>query len=343
MLLSDSNRLTANPSVTQLTTSQNSTLTIHQKSVLMRLSGDVMGSMKTIQGFLSDTELPTDELATLHLSQANNHMYRFEFKDAHNEIQKWKPSRISVSDYLLWDQMICASRALKGTGEFHAAKIALEKCLATPGLPKHKRCLAVSMFSDVLCELWAMESDTSFLLRAETLVRSELQHFRERLGPYPKGFRRLLLALLENLVCQNLTNEAASVSNELLAIYKSLGELDIIDRLGHVRTLIAQARLAHTPTDAVPRWLDVLRWNRHYNPYEEEVFTCGVVYLALANRWCELEQQSIASTYFQRSAQVLAHKRRQFLIPGLGTYILCEIRTSCHPLLAISATLIAVA
>lgn len=93
-----------------------------------------------------------------------------------------------------------------------------------------------------------------------------------------------------------------------------------MDRLGHVRTLVALARLFPGPEEAWRRWEDVLVWNKVYNPLEEEVFTCGVVYVFRCVVWYKLGDIGNSVESFQNAMQVLRRERVQFLISGVGAY-----------------------
>ncbi|KAM0438520.1 hypothetical protein ACHAPT_001269 [Fusarium lateritium] len=293
----------------------------------MRLSGNISDSEHILRDFLSGVqgERPSDELAALHLSQAGNHMYNFQFDEAHEEI-KHAISLSKTHDDILWDQMLCLSRALQGSGEFDAARTVLQLCAATPGLPGSKRCLVASALSDVLCELSVVENGGAHLIQAEGLLVAEIGSFRAHPGPrpHPKGRRRLLLALVEVKILQGSHHEARCLIAELLDTYSKLGNLDIVDRLGHVRALIAFARIAPTAEESISSWLGALSWNKFYNPDEEEVFTCGAVYFVLCSIWLKLGNSVAAQEFFQKGTNVLAKKQRQFLIPGLGTYIFDE-------------------
>lgn len=291
---------------------------IHQQSILMRLRGDVTGSELVINEFLlnyGNTVLPVSMLTPLHLSQTMNHIYRFNFNHAHEEM-KTVPSPPNAHDNFLWDRTLCVSRAFRGSGDFAAAKTAFQLCLATPGLCKPKRCLVTSALADTLCELAVMEHDNSHLVRAEELVMLAVT-----LSPFPKGLRRLRLSLLEIKINQGSRDEAEFLIKLLLDTYNNLEKLDIVDRLGHVRTLIAHARIALTPEEEISRWVDVLNWNRFYNPHEEEVFTCGAVYIIICSLFLRLGNWGAGLHYYRKGTNVLARKERQFLIPGLGTYI----------------------
>ena len=99
-----------------------------------------------------------------------------------------------------------------------------------------------------------------------------------------------------------------------------------MDRLGHVRALIAFARLSPNLNDAAGRWSEVLTLNRYYNPLEGDMFTCGVVHLFLCFTWYRLGDICKSRQSFWNAAKVIKEKRPQFLIPGVGTYLFQEAR-----------------
>ena len=126
-----------------------------------------------------------------------------------------------------------------------------EGCLATPELPRSKRHLVVSHLSDVYCELdYRQRNNASqltlqsvYLKKGRDVVQREIDHARA-CGKPSKSFRRLLLSLIEVEMRQNHFDIAECLIGELLNIYSKIAESDINDRVGHVRTLIAKARLS---------------------------------------------------------------------------------------------------
>ncbi|OJD28539.1 hypothetical protein ACJ73_00066 [Blastomyces percursus] len=256
----------------------------HRQSVLMRLKGDIKGSENTIKLFLSSLNTGSndsawcEELGALYLSQAMNHVYNFSFAESHREVRKWTPiaDLPGGQERLLWDLILCVGRIMRGEGRFEEAKICFDTCLCTPGLRESKRFLVLSAVADLYCELayLQMEKQAFYLSRAKAMVELEIERLRLSSGQHLKGFRRLLLSLVEVKIRQGYYWGADLLTRELITIYDNLQELDIVDRLGHVRALIAFARVAPSPEAALERWKYVLLWNRFYNPLEEEVFTC---------------------------------------------------------------------
>lgn len=312
----------------------------HQESVLLRLKGDICGSKRRIQDFLNRSS-PEPDLRShfifglLHLSQATNHAYDFDFDQAHEETLRWElPSNHTPRHMdVYWGQVYVAGRTFKGQGYFNEAKQCFESCLAIDGLRESKRILIKSNLADLYSELDHLQrkgsnSDNSnqcavpgipFLDNAEEMVLPEVERLRAR-GQHSKGLRRLLLALIEVEIRRDRFDNAGTLIMEILGIYSRLTEPDVIDRLGHVRALIALARISPL-SEAEGRWSDALYWNRRYNPVEEEVFTCGVVYLFICSIRFKLGNLDGSRIAFNHATKVLYGKLPQFLIPGVGTYL----------------------
>ncbi|KAH8792183.1 hypothetical protein F5882DRAFT_400121 [Hyaloscypha sp. PMI_1271] len=113
---------------------------------------------------------------------------------------------------------------------------------------------------------------------------------------------------------------AECLIEELLATYNNLTEHDINDQVGHVRALIAWARISE-PSEAVVRWHNAFHWNKIYDPSEEDVFTCGVIFLFISLAYFKLGNTDESWASFNRAAETMSRKQPQFLIPGVGTYL----------------------
>lgn len=239
---------------------------------------------------------------------------------------------------VVWDQVYFAGRALRGQGCFNETKQCFERCLATEGLCESKRILIKSNLADLYSELdysqckrsdpndseERLELEMTLLDHAEEMVKPELERLKAR-GQLSKGYRRLLLSLIEVEIRRDQFENADILISEILGIYSRLTEPDITDRLGHVRALIAWARISPL-SEAEERWSEALRWNRKYNPFEEEVFTCGLVYLFICSIRFQLGNLDGIRAVFNRAMEVISRKRPQFLIPGVGTYLLDSVR-----------------
>ncbi|KAL9627437.1 MAG: hypothetical protein Q9164_007608, partial [Protoblastenia rupestris] len=313
---------------------------VHRQSVLLRLKGRVYSSKCLLQEFL-DRSSANPDLSShfvsglLHLSQATNHAYSFDFCQAHKEVQKWKPSSYTQRGMdVIWDQVYFAGRTFKGQGFFSEAKQCFERCLATNGLSESKRVLIKSQLADLYIELdyqyegsnskGCVTPEKTFLDTAEEMVKPEIQRLKAR-GQHSKGLRRLLLALIEVEIRRSRCHNAATLITEVLGSYNRLAEPDIVDRLGHVRALIARARILPL-SEAEICWKDALIFNRKYNPFEEEVFTCGLIYLFICSIRFQLKKFDASRVAFNRAMGIIGSKRPQFIIPGVGTYLFDSVQ-----------------
>lgn len=312
----------------------------HRLSVVLRCRGRVLDSERIITEFFTSQCLDLNQRSThflglLNLSQAQNLAYRFDFEKAREETRKWRPSGddpLSDSELrLLCDQLCCTGRILKGEGHFDRARLCFEGCLATPGLPGAKRFLIVSHLSDLCCELDYTQRDNTYhqtpqstlLDEGREMVQRELMRARDKPS---KGLRRLLLSLIEIELRQGYHARAKSLIMELLDIYSSIAEPDVDDRVGHVRTLVASARISQ-PWEAERHWNAALLQNSVYNPLEEEVFTCGVIYVFIASVRFQVGDVAGSRCSFEKATEVFRKKKPQFLMPGIGTYLFDFVRS----------------
>lgn len=97
----------------------------------MRMRGDIDGSQAVLQACFDKHKGPVGtsaasphKLAALYRSQANNYAYRFKFREAHGLLRRWTPSVIMSQEQsdLLWQQLMCVGRILRGEGQFEAAQ-----------------------------------------------------------------------------------------------------------------------------------------------------------------------------------------------------------------------------
>ncbi|KAF2191261.1 hypothetical protein K469DRAFT_367754 [Zopfia rhizophila CBS 207.26] len=306
---------------------------VHQRSVLLRLKGDISGSSHLLQEFLNRSDLDPQlkshfALGLLHVSQATNHAYNFDFLLADQEAQKWMPSNATTEKELdvVWDQIHSAGRILRGRGCFNLARQFFERCLQIQPLRESKRLLVKSSLADIYVELDYLQrreinsqNSEELLDEAEAMVKPEIELLRAR-AQHTKGFRRLLLSMAEIEIRRGQFDNAESLLTELCDIYVRLVDPDIVDQLGHVRALIALARIS-PPCEAENRWTDALNLNRRYNPFEEEVFTCGLIYLFICIIRLQFGDLEGSEAAFARAAEVVRTKSPQFLIPGVGTYL----------------------
>ncbi|KAK3312498.1 hypothetical protein B0H66DRAFT_399869 [Apodospora peruviana] len=313
---------------------------VQQRSILMRLKGDINGSVRIIEEFLPRVPpAHTDVLGALYISQAKNFAYKFSFTEAHREAKKYAPIRIEGQPGLLWDHIHCVGRILRGQGRFEEARRCFELCLKTPELTESRRLVILSTTADLYCELdyqnrqLCMETaeprSKPLLHLAKNWLTTELQGLQSR-GP-SKGNRRVLLSLAEIEIRLGCNDNARQYVGQVLGMFNSLTAPDIVDRLGHVRALVAAARVSSLE-GAENLWIGALFWNRLYNPSEAEVFTCGVIYMYMCLVRHKLGDNGRSREYLEHAQEVFRTRERQFLIPGVGTYLVDFVVNEIHTL-----------
>jgi tetratricopeptide (TPR) repeat protein len=243
------------------------------------------------------------------------------------EAQKWGPGDgvSAMQLYVLRTKFKVLGQSYKGEGLFEDAKSAFEGCLAVMKPQDSERFLIKSHLADMYCEVEYLKRkelaipDATYLDEAEKLVSPDIKHLRNS-SRHPRHLRRLLLSLLEIEMIRGRQSVAERLIEEVLASYNNITVPDINDQVGHVRALIAWARISE-PLEAVVRWHTAFQWNKTYNPSEDDVFTCAVIFLfiSLANYKIGNADESRAS--FNRAAEIISRKQPQFLIPGVGSYL----------------------
>jgi hypothetical protein len=168
------------------------------------------------------------------------------------------------------------------------------------------------------------------LAKAESLVTPEIEHLRG-LAPRSKGFRRLLLSMSEIQIRRTRFDHAERLLIELSDIYGKLADPDIVDRLGHVRAFIALARIS-PPSESETRWIQALNLGRIYNPLEEEVFTVALIHLFICTARLERGDMEGGKAAFDYAEEICRAKHRQFLIPGVGTYLFDDVQCQIESL-----------
>lgn len=312
---------------------------VYQESVIMRLKGDITGSIEVLKEFLDVPDIAIQLrrrpiLGLLHLSQAANHAYHFDFSSADKEAKMWSPTDFYCTEMeadVVWDQIHSAGRILRGRGHFGTARIFFELCYQSDFLREEKRPLALSYLADTYVEVEYLQRHGThpdpageLVVQAEKLIRREIAR-QISCAPRSQGYRRLLVTLSEVLIRQGHFVAAEDILVEVSGLYEKLVTPDIVDRLGHVRSLIGLARIS-PPVEAESRWVEVLELGRRYNPEEEEVFTVAFVHLCICV--VRLQHRNIAGAKeeFAHAAAICRTKIPQFLIPGVGTYLFDDVK-----------------
>jgi hypothetical protein len=307
--------------------------------VVLRLKGDITGSNQLLREFLDRSDIAKrlqlhSILGLLHLSQATNHAYSFDLSSANKEAKMWIPTESYGTEKQLdvvWSQTHSTGRVLRGQGHFQTACLFFERCLQREPLRESKRHLALSHLVDTYIEVDYLQrreiyshSARELLDNAEKLIRPEIENLRSR-APRSKGYRRLLLSLSEIEIRRSQFGVAECLLMEVSSIYGKLVDPDIVDRLGHVRALIALARISPL-SEAETRWNNTLNLDRKYNPLEEEVFTVAFIHFFICVVRLQHGDSERGKAAFDYAAGICRTKPPQFLIPGAGTYLFDDVQ-----------------
>lgn len=318
---------------------------VYQRSVVLRLKGDITGSNQLLQEFLDRSDMTTrlkshSILGLLHLSQAANHAYNLDFSSANKEAKMWIPINSDATEKQLdvvWSQIHSAGRILRGQGHFDTAYLFFERCLQMEPLRESRRHLALSHLVDTYIEVdYLRRRDIhspyagELLDKAEKLIRPEIEYLRSH-TQRSKGFRRLLLSLSEIEIRQGRFDKAERLLVELCGIYGKLADPDIVDRHGHLRAFISLARISPV-SEAESCWSTALNLGRRYYPLEEEVFIVALMHLFICTARLLRGDMEGGKTAFDYAAEICRTKSPQFVMPGLGTYLFDDVRCQIESL-----------
>ncbi|KAL2282156.1 hypothetical protein FJTKL_11195 [Diaporthe vaccinii] len=294
---------------------------VHQRSVTLRLLGNSHQAEREILSFLEKTsDVPELLLKSLKLSLAESRVYQFRHHEAHDIARSIEVGGDISEFQLLWDHIYCVGRIMRGRGEFESAKLCFERCCAsTQGIRPFKVVLTQCALADIYCELDHLSGDPQHfhLLQAKSVLEPAVKSVGQTDS---KSRRRLLLSLSEVYIRQLRVHEATTILEELITLFDGLKYPDIIDRLGHVRMHMTLARLCPS-SQSMTYWREALRLNKAYNPDEEEVFTCAVIYLNLSWLSYSEGQLELGREMHARAGEILQERSPQYLMPGIGTYV----------------------
>ena len=315
---------------------------VQRLSVLYRHKGHILKSQRIITDFLNhdvvESELGAENyVQRLQLSAARNKIYQFDYDGAYQMISTWSLPKDGTSDLdlrLRSERLLTTARILRGCGQFHEALECFEGYLKSAVSTEEQRSRAIAHLSDCCCEIeYANRTELSRPLSRLPF----LDHARHRLeaamyslnaGETPSfAHRHLWLSLIEIDIQQGRLRQAEGPIDALLDVYAERPNLGLDDKVSHIRTIIAKARVSRTG-ESEEWWKTALAQNAAYNPDEEEVFTCGIIHLALAAAQALNDSSANVRSRLERAIGVLQTKLPRFLIPGLGTYIFEDIKQS---------------
>ncbi|EXL98146.1 hypothetical protein NOF04DRAFT_6556 [Fusarium oxysporum II5] len=293
------------------------------RSILHRVDGELAKSEAHIRDFLWRGPRPTTRRdhaleGRLHISQMENKIKCYD-NDVPSFAYKWKAKQpLSTLDMeVTFRLQSTAARYFQSIGDFDAARASLEQFLSLgriKPIPENSHRVLLGRLADMYCEMGEY-------LKAIVILEPELERINtcDRMR---RGFRRLILALVEANIGLKQLDAAESTLEELLSDPPPCPD-DINDRQLHIRTLIASARIAHIrgdPGEAMLRWTLALAQVSHMHALgSSRGFIAAVCHLSLAHAQLSTGEKDEAHSSWKTGLKILASEKCEFWIPVVPT------------------------
>ncbi|PCD25328.1 hypothetical protein AU210_014435 [Fusarium oxysporum f. sp. radicis-cucumerinum] len=293
------------------------------RSVLHRVDGELAKSEAHIRDFLWRGPRPTTRRdhaleGRLHISQMENKIKCYD-TDVPSFAYKWEAKQpLSTLDMeVTFRLQSTAARYFQSIGDFDAARASLEQFLSLgriKPIPANSRRVLLSRLADVYCEMGEY-------LKAIEILEPELDLINtcDRMR---RGFRRLILALVEANIGLKRLETADSAIQELLGDLPPC-QADINDQQLHIRMLLASARIVHLrsdPCEAMLRWTLALQQVSHMHALgSSRGFIAAVCHLSLAHAQVSISDKYEAHRSWTTGLRILASEKCEFWIPVVPT------------------------
>ncbi|KAF4973681.1 hypothetical protein FSARC_70 [Fusarium sarcochroum] len=304
------------------------------RSILFRVDGDLAKSEAHIRDFMwrgprAITRRDHALEGRIHISQMENKIKCYD-NDVPSFAYKWEAEQpLSTLDMeVTFRLQSTAARYFQSIGDFDAAKASLEQFISLdlikPIRPSSRRVL-VGRLADVYCEVGEH-------LKAIEILQPELDRI-DKPDRMRRGFRRLVLALVEANIGLTRLDAAESVLQELLGDLPH-GPDDLHDQQLHMRILLASARIAHLildPGEAVLRWrLALEQVNNMHTLGASGGFIAAVVHLSLAHAELSLGDKDGGHRSWTTGLKILATEKCEFWIPVVPTAWLQKVAADVY-------------
>ncbi|SCO92144.1 uncharacterized protein FRV6_16272 [Fusarium oxysporum] len=293
------------------------------RSILHRVDGELAKSEAHIRDFLWRGPRPTTRRdhaleGRLHISQMENKIKCYD-TDVPSFAYKWEAKQpLSTLDMeVTFRLQSTAARYFQSVGDFDAARASLEQFLSLgriKPIPANSRRVLLSRLADVYCEMGEY-------LKAIEILEPELELINtcDRMR---RGFRRLILALVEANIGLKRLDTADSAIQELLGDLPPCQD-DINDQQLHIRMLLASARIVHLrsdPCEAMLRWTLALQQVSHMHALgSSRGFIAAVCHLSLAHAQVSIGEKYEAHRSWTTGLRILASEKCEFWIPVVPT------------------------
>ncbi|KAF5543480.1 mfs multidrug transporter [Fusarium mexicanum] len=303
-------------------------------SILYRVDGELAKSEAQIREFLWRGPRPSTRRdraleGRLHISQMENKIKCYD-NDIPSFAYKWEAQQpLSTLDMeVTFRLQSTAARYFQSIGDFHAARASLEQFLSLgriKPIPTNSRRVLLGRLSDVYCEMGEY-------IKATDTLKPELEHINPN-DRVRRGFRRLILALVEANIGLKQLDAAESALEEVLGDLPRYPD-DINDQQLHMRTLLASARIAHMRLEsgeAIRRWIFALEQVRQMHALgASRGFIAAVCHLSLAHAQLSIGEKGEAHRSWTTGLKILACEKCEFWIPVVPTAWLQSIATDVY-------------
>ncbi|CZR49050.1 uncharacterized protein FPRO_12487 [Fusarium proliferatum ET1] len=304
------------------------------RSILHRVDGELAKSEAHIRDFLWRGPRPSTRRdhaleGRLHISQMENKIRCYD-TDVPSFAYKWKAQQpLSTLDMeVTFRLQSTAARYFQSIGDFDAARASTEQFLSLgriKPIPINSRRVLLGRLSDVYCEMGEYD-------KAMGILEPELEHI-DPSDRIRRGFRRLILALVEANIGMEHLDAAESTLREL-SIYLPPSPDDINDQQLYIRTLLASARIAHMrmdPGEAILRWTLALEQVSSMHALgSSHGFIAAVCHLSLAHAQLSIGEKDEAHRSWKTGLKILAYEKCEFWIPVVPTAWLRRIAADIY-------------
>ncbi|KAG5750215.1 hypothetical protein H9Q72_006739 [Fusarium xylarioides] len=304
------------------------------RSIIHRVDGELAKSEAHIRDFLWRGPRPSTRRdhaleGRLHISQMENKIKCYN-TDVPSFAYKWEAQQpLSTLDMeVTFRLQSTAARYFQSIGDFDAARASLEQFLSLgriKPIPINSCRVLLGRLSDVYCEMGEY-------VKAMEMLKPELEHINPS-DRIRRGFRRLILALVEANIGLKQLDAAESALNDLLSDLPPCQD-DINDQQLQIRALLASARIAHMRVDsgeAMRRWKYALEQVSHMHALGSSGgFIAAVCHLCLAHAQLLIGEIDEAQRSWTTGLKILACEKCEFWIPVVPTAWLQRIAADIY-------------
>jgi tetratricopeptide (TPR) repeat protein len=301
---------------------------VEVRSVTHRAAGRLQESSDLIKRMTRNTQYADIrthcQRGRLALSLAENALLCELYQEAESSLCGWEvesepPTQLELQVLRMKNTVV--GRVSRYKGDFQHAAECLETCLQGVQTEAARYHVAYHL-ADVYCELGNPKA-------AEQVLQSDTRRLELEGALASKVTRRLFLPLAEALILENKWKDAESKLTVLTHIFDQIVCSDFSDQLGHVRSIIGLARIAHHDSnyrETVDRITKAFSLIKDYKTFEEFTFYGGFLHRLQASAYQKMGKNREAEESLGLSKRYNQEPRH--FMTGIGTYVLDSLKIS---------------